>query len=222
MRSLFNGDLPKLVMFDLDGTLVDSVPDLACAVDDVFRGLGLPEVGEDNVRLWVGNGAETLLKRALAYVVSDADPVFFETVVSRFLSAYGHCLADKSKLYPGVLDALEELKKLNVSMAIVTNKPIAFTLPMLSELKLSHFFSEVLGGDSLERKKPDPLPLETMMSRFGLQSGQVLMVGDSSNDIAAAKSAGCAVVAVSYGYNHGENIYVAGADRVVSSLKELL
>lgn len=222
MRSLFNGDLPKLVMFDLDGTLVDSVPDLTFAVDSVFRDLGLPEVGEANVRLWVGNGAEALIRRALAYVLTDADPAFVEKVFSGFLSTYGHCLADKSKLYPGVLETLEELRELNVPMAVVTNKPIAFTLPMLAGMGLSHFFSEVLGGDSLERKKPDPLPLKIVMSRFGLQSQHVLMVGDSSNDIIAAMSAGCAVVAVSYGYNHGKNIYEAGADKVVSSLKELL
>lgn len=222
MRSLFNGNLPKLVMFDLDGTLVDSVPDLAFAVDDAFRSVSLPEVGEANVRLWVGNGAEALLKRALAYVSAEADSDFFERVFSEFLCTYSHCLADKSKLYPGVLETLEALSNLNIPMAVVTNKPIAFTLPMLSELKLSHFFAEVLGGDSLERKKPDPLPLETLMSRFGLQPQHVLMVGDSSNDITAAKSAGCSVVAVSYGYNHGKNIYEAGADKVVSSLKELL
>lgn len=222
MRSLFNGDLPKLIMFDLDGTLVDSVPDLTSAVNGVFRDMGLPEVEEANVRSWVGNGAEMLLRRALAHVLVDAEPAFFEQAFTRFLSAYGHCLTDKSKLYPGVLEALEELEKSNVAMGVITNKPIAFTLSMLSELGLSHFFSEVLGGDSLVRKKPDPLPLKTMMSRFGLQAKHVLMVGDSSNDIVAAKSAGCAVVAVSYGYNHGENIYEAGADKVISSLKELL
>lgn len=222
MRSLFDGGLPKLVMFDLDGTLVDSVPDLACAVDDVFRSEGLPEVGEANVRLWVGNGAEALLRRALTHVLIDAEPVFFEQVFSKFLSVYGHCLTERSKLYPGVVETLEELSALNVPMAVVTNKPIVFTLQMLSGLRLSQFFSEVLGGDSLERKKPDPLPLETLMYQFGLQAKQVLMVGDSSNDIAAARSAGCAVVAVSYGYNHGQNIYEAGADKVVSSLMELL
>lgn len=222
MKSLFYGQMPKLVIFDLDGTLVDSVPDLAFAVDSAFRHLGLPEVGEANVRLWVGNGAETLLRRALAYVLIKEEPALFEQVFSKFISVYGQCLTVKSQLYPGVSEALECLKELQIPMAVVTNKPIAFALPMLSELKLSHFFVEVLGGDSLERKKPDPLPLKRLMNQFGLMPEQVLMVGDSHNDIAAARSAGCAVVAVSYGYNHGENIYMAGADKVVSSLKQLL
>lgn len=221
MKSLFYGEMPKLVIFDLDGTLVDSVPDLAFAVDSAFRHRGLPEVGEANVRLWVGNGAEALVRRALAYVLINEEPAVFEQVFSRFLSVYGQCLTAKSKMYPGVLEALEHLKELQIPMAVVTNKPIAFTLPMLTGLNLSHFFVEVLGGDSLERKKPDPLPLKTLMNQFGLKPEHVLMVGDSVNDIAAARSAGCAVVAVSYGYNHGENIYTAGADRVVISLEEL-
>lgn len=222
MRSLFNGELPKLIMFDLDGTLVDSVPDLASAVDSVFVGLGLPEVGEANVRLWVGNGAESLIRRALCYVLDDVEDVFFENVFSEFLISYGDRVADKSKLYPGVKETLDVSYELSIPMAIVTNKPIAFARTLLSSLNIDHFFSDVLGGDSLAKKKPDPLPLQTLMSKYGLFPSQVLMIGDSVNDILSARSAGCAVVAVSYGYNHGNDIYEAGADLVVTTLVDLL
>ena len=222
MRSLFNGERPKLIMFDLDGTLVDSVPDLAAAVDSAFVSQGLSEVGEANVRLWVGDGAESLIRRALSYVLDDVEDVFFENVFSEFLLSYGGKVADKSKLYPGVKETLDVLYELSIPMAIVTNKPIAFTRTLLSSLNIDHFFSYVLGGDSLAKKKPDPLPLQTLMSKYGLFPSQVLMVGDSVNDILSARSAGCAVVAVSYGYNHGNDIYEAGADLVVTTLVDLL
>ncbi|SIS47537.1 phosphoglycolate phosphatase [Neptunomonas antarctica] len=222
MKSLFEGSFPQLIMFDLDGTLVDSVPDLASAIDKTLQSLGLPVVGETNVRLWVGNGASMLVERALKHVSPVIDSSLSGRAYARFLNNYADCLADKSQLYGGVLDALEKLYAREIPMAIVTNKPIAFTHPLLTGLEIAHFFPTVLGGDSLPAKKPDPLPLNTLIEQYGIRPDQALMVGDSVNDILAARAAGCPVIAVPYGYNHGQSIYEAGADKVICDLGELL
>jgi phosphoglycolate phosphatase len=222
MKSLFKGGFPQLIMFDLDGTLVDSVPDLASAVDSTLQSLDLPVAGEANVRLWVGNGASMLVERALKHVSPIVDSSLFDRAFAQFLINYADCLADKSQLYSGVLETLEGLYARKIPMAIVTNKPIAFTHPLLAGLEIAHFFPTVLGGDSLPAKKPDPLPLNTLIGQYGIRPDQALMVGDSVNDILAARAAGCPVVAVPYGYNHGQSIYEAGADKVVRYLNELL
>ena len=222
MKELCGGSLPQLIIFDLDGTLVDSVPDLAAAVDSALNSYGLPCVGEERVRLWVGNGAQALVERALRFVMPKCSDDMCVQVLDAFLASYANYLADKSCLYIGVDEALRYFKEQGVPMAIVTNKPIAFVGPLLEGLGIAPFFSSVLGGDSLLAKKPDPLPLNTLLAKYRVQPEKALMVGDSVSDLLAARSAGCAIVLVSYGYNHGKSVYELGADKVISSLIELL
>ncbi len=208
-------------MFDLDGTLVDSVPDLTSAINSALSSLGLSTVEEAQVRLWVGNGAQKLVERALRYVVPEWSDTTYDQAFLRFMTSYEGCLAEKSCLYSGVREALSGFKELGVPMVIVTNKPVAFVGPLLAGLGIDAFFSLVLGGDSLSAKKPDPLPLNAVLSEYKIRPEQALMVGDSVSDFLAAESAGCPVVLVSYGYNHGKDVVEIGADRVVSNLIEL-
>ncbi|GAA0788089.1 phosphoglycolate phosphatase [Marinobacterium sediminicola] len=226
MRSLFNGELPACVMFDLDGTLVDSALDLTAAVDNMLQALGREPAGEDRVRQWVGNGAQVLVKRALSgemYPTEEAvEPELFQAAFDVFLAAYAQSNGRYSKLYPGVEELLACLRQASVPMAVITNKPIAFTTPLLKALSIDHYFDQVLGGDSLPVKKPDPLPLLTVLEAAGCAPEQALMLGDSRNDVVAARAAGCPVICVSYGYNHGEPVEACSPDRVVDSFAELM
>ena len=226
MQTLFNVKLPALVLFDLVGTLLDSVPDLALAVDRMLLDLGLPVAGIEQVRNWVGNGAQVLVRRALTglQLPQGDEPglVRFEQAFELFLEHYGACCAQQSKLYPGALELLQYLQQQQVPMALVTNKPIGFTRPLLRKFDLDGFFQLVLGGDSLERKKPDPLPLQHAMQELGVTPEQVLMVGDSRSDIHAAQAANCPVVAVTYGYNHGEPVANYQPDLLVDRLDQLI
>lgn len=217
IRRYFNGGLPRLVIFDLDGTLVDSVPDLALAIDLMLEALDLPLAGQERVRCWVGNGAQMLVQRALKEI-SPNEAIVFDRAFELFLHHYRDNLSCKSALYLGVNRALERCTELDIPMAIVTNKPIAFTHPLLSHLQIDGFFRDVLGGDSLSKKKPDPMPLLVLMDKYGLAPTEVLMVGDSVNDVRAARNAGCPVIAVPYGYNHGEDIKLSEPDDVVERL----
>jgi len=226
MRSLFNGGLPACVMFDLDGTLVDSALDLTAAVDNMLQALGRAPAGETRVRQWVGNGAPVLVMRALTdemYPADDAvESELFQAAFEVFLSAYTQSNGRYSRLYPGVETVLQHLQQAGVPMAVVTNKPMAFTTPLLKALKIDHYFDQVLGGDSLPVKKPDPLPLQVVMETFGCTPERALMLGDSRNDVLAARAAGCPVICVSYGYNHGEPVDACSPDRVVDSFTELV
>lgn len=226
MRSLFAGKLPAAVLFDLDGTLVDSVPDLADAIDRMLRRMGQEPVGETAVRQWVGNGAQVLVKRALARHLDISglkiNNAVFEHAYELFLSYYAERTVERSELYPGVKTLLDALKADGVPMAVVTNKPLRFTEPMLVKLGLNAYFDCVLGGDSLEEKKPAPLPLQHAMQQLGTTPETTLMVGDSVNDLEAARAAGCPVVCVPYGYNHGQNIADSKPDLMVEQLDKLL
>ncbi len=226
MQRLFDGADPALVLFDLDGTLVDSVPDLAQAVDRMLQTLERQPAGIERVREWVGNGAEMLVKRALAggHDVDNTElpGELFKRGYSLFLDYYGEATADQSELYPGVIECLDGLQARGIPMAVVTNKPIAFTRTMLDGFGLSRYFAVVLGGDSLSTRKPDPEMLQVAMAECGATATQTLMVGDSSNDVGAARNAGCPVVCVPYGYNHGQPIEQAGPDLIVATLDQLL
>lgn len=222
LTSLYDDQLPQLVLFDLDGTLLDSVPDLALAVDRTLAALARPLAGEASVRDWVGNGAQMLVKRALAYGGHDEpDDALFEQAFALFLQHYGQCCAEQSQLYPGVREYLNFLQESQVDMGLVTNKPISFTETLLDEFDLRRYFSVVLGGDSLVEKKPHPLPLLHAMTARSVAAEQTLMVGDSRSDIKAAQAAGCRVVAVTYGYNHGEPVSLYLPDIIVDDLMQL-
>ncbi len=213
---------PDLILFDLDGTLVDSVPDLAAAVDRMMAGVDLPPRGEEAVRHWVGNGAEWLVKRALTNTMDgEPDPELFARAYPLFLEAYAESTAGNSCLYPGAMEALSLLAGGEYRLACVTNKPERFTLPLLNSLGIHHFFELVVSGDTLPTKKPDPAPLLHAADFFKVPPSHALMVGDSINDIRAARAAGFQVVCVPYGYNHGRNIRDGAPDAVVDDLTQL-
>jgi len=213
---------PELVIFDLDGTLIDSVPDIAVAVDAALAELDLAPVGEARVRDWVGNGAARLMHRALTGAMQgEAAAELFERAMHAFNWHYSRRLWQDSHRYPGTRGLLEALRARGIPLACVTNKPERFTTPLLAETGLASYFDLVLAGDSLTAKKPDPLPLLTAMQRFDAAPGETLMVGDSAADVGAARAAGVGVVCLSYGYNHGSDVRELNPDRVFDSLGEL-
>ncbi len=214
---------PELVLIDVDGTLVDSVPDLAYCVDEMMRRLGLPERGEAAVRQWVGNGVERMVRRALTNRLDgEPDPALFERALPIFLELYAANTSARSRLYPGVREGLDYLKRLpGVRLGSVTNKAARFTLPLLRDLGVLDDFELVVSGDDLPQKKPHPAPLLHAAERLGADPRRSLLIGDSQNDVQAARAAGFAVVCVSYGYNHGEDIRDSHPDAVIDSLAEL-
>jgi phosphoglycolate phosphatase len=218
-------DAKELIIFDLDGTLIDSVPDLATAVNQMQRDLGREVFSEDLIRSWVGNGAQTLVKRALSADVEidkNLDDDLFTKALAIFLAAYKEHACVKTKTYPNVGSTLKALHENGYKMAIVTNKPYAFVAPILETLKLQRYFSLYLGGDSLPEKKPHPEPLLYVCDKMGYSVKQALMVGDSKNDILAANAAGMQSIAVSYGYNYGEDISAFKPDVVVDDFADIL
>jgi len=222
-EQLFPGRLPKLIMFDLDGTLVDSVPDLAAAVDKTLLELGRPAAGINAVRDWVGNGVRVLVRRALANDIdhSSIDEAATEQALAIFMEAYAES-HEFTAVYPGVRETLKWLQKKGVEMALITNKPERFVAPLLDEMKLGRFFRWIIGGDTLPQQKPDPAALFFVMKMAGVPASQSLFVGDSRNDVLAAKAAGVACVALSYGYNHGRPIAEESPAMVIDDLRRLI
>jgi len=211
-----------MILLDLDGTLVDTVPDLAYAVDIMMEQLGLPACGEPRVRRWIGNGAERLVRRALTGSDDgEPDDVLFKRAYPVFLEAYKAHVCHLSRPYPGVLAGLDALLQANYPLGCVTNKPACFTEPLLAQLGLQQYFQITISGDTLARKKPDPAPLLHAADFFAVPATQSLMVGDSINDVQAARAAGFLIVCVSYGYNHGKDIRESSPDAVIDSLEQL-
>lgn len=221
MHSILSG--VRLAAFDLDGTLIDSVPDLADAVDLALADRGLPAAGEAKVRDWVGNGSRRLVERALEDALGCApSAALLDAAHEGFLHHYGQAPSVRTRLYAGVAQTLEALADRGLTLALVTNKPAAFIAPILETFGLTTRFGLCLGGDSLPRRKPDPLPLTHLSRHFGVAPGDCLMVGDSRHDIEAGKAAGFRTLAVSYGYNHGEPVAASGPDALVDSLSQLV
>ena len=213
---------PDMILIDVDGTLVDSVPDLAFCVDTMMTELGHTPRGEARVREWVGNGEERLVRRALVGALQgEPDEAEFERAYPLFLDLYAENTSKRSCLYPGVRDGLELLKSAAYRLGCVTNKAAQFTEPLLRDLGLFDDFSIVISGDTLSRKKPDPAPLLHAADFFGCEPGNALMIGDSVSDVAAARAAGFQIVCMSYGYNHGVDIREAAPDAVVDSFVEI-
>jgi phosphoglycolate phosphatase len=213
---------PKMILIDVDGTLVDSVPDLAFCVDAMMERLARPSHGEAKVRDWVGNGVERLVRRALiGQLDGEPDEADFEQALPIFLELYRENTSGRSSLYPGIREGLDYLQGAGYPLGCVTNKVAQFTEPLLRDLGVRDYFDIVVSGDSLPRKKPDPLPLLHAAKHFGVSPGDALMVGDSVSDVKAARAAGFAIVCVSYGYNHGIDIRTAEPDAVIDSLIEI-
>lgn len=217
------GGLPRLVMFDLDGTLMDSVPDLAAAVDAMLRQLGRAPAGIARVRDWVGNGSATLVRRALAggFATEAVDPALAERALALFMQAYegGHAL---TTVYPGVPPVLDWLRERRVPLAVITNKPARFVEPLLAEKGLGGRFAWIVGGDTLAQQKPHPAGLQHVLAQAGVAAGEALFVGDSRNDVQAARAAGVRCVALTYGYNHGRPIAEESPDLVLDDLRALI
>ena len=213
---------PKLIMIDVDGTLVDSVPDLAYCVDQMMIELGMKERGEKKVRHWVGNGIPKLVERALTddLEVSPTKEVF-DVAYPIFLGLYADNTAARSCLYDGVKDGLDYLKSKDYQLGCVTNKAEQFTHPLLKTLGIFDDFKIVISGDTLAKKKPDPLPLVHAASYFNISPQECLMLGDSVSDVKAARAAGFSIICMSYGYNHGNDIADESPDLVIDSMSQL-
>lgn len=226
LTTLFNERLPKAIFFDLDGTLVDSLPDLASAIDSMLIEQNLSPVGTQKTSLWIGNGAQKLVLRALAYAKSVSESEVSYTALDHslnvFFKHYAACSGSLSKLYPGVLQTLQALEENGVRLCVITNKPKQFTPIVLSELGIFNFFELVLSGDSLNEKKPSPAPILHALKTLQLAKKHVVMVGDSSSDISAANAAGIKSICVTYGYNHGNDPTLLPANHHIDYFTELL
>ncbi|GAA0830767.1 phosphoglycolate phosphatase [Marinomonas arenicola] len=211
---------PDLVCFDLDGTLVDSVPDIAASVDAFLAEQGVALAGEDRVRGWVGLGSAKLIEQAMAW--ADLDPNKHEECYSRFLKHYFEHSTDKTKLYSNVKELLKAFKHQGVPVALVTNKPGIFIKPILDHFEITEHFGWFLGGDTLAEKKPSALPLLHCCEAIEAEPEKCLMIGDSITDFRAANNAGFKCALVTYGYHQGVDLASLGADAVMDDLAELL
>ncbi len=209
----------KAVMIDLDGTLADTIPDLAAAANGMLRELGRPALDEEMIRNFVGKGITKLVERALAGSVDGRVP---GDELARALPVFERCYDEVNgcytTIYPGVIEGLRALQKIRMPLACVTNKSARFTLPLLEHLKLAPYFSEVVAGDTLPQRKPDPAPLLHACRKFGIAPREMLMIGDSVNDAQAARAAGCPVFCVPYGYNEGRDVRELDVDAIVPTL----
>lgn len=213
---------PKMLLIDVDGTLVDSVPDLAYCIDEMMIALSLPIRGEAAVRQWVGNGVERLVKRGLLNQL-DGEPEaeLYAKALPIFMDLYADNTSKRSCLYPGVTEGLAYMKAAGYQIGCVTNKAAQFTLPLLKDLGIFDTFEIVVSGDTLAKKKPDPLPLLHAAEKMGVAPADSMMLGDSKSDVKAARAAGFQIICMSYGYNHGEDIRDYNPDAVVDSMQEI-
>ena len=217
MSRLFSGI--RAVIIDLDGTMLDTAHDFRVAINRMRDGFGLPPLALETIISFVGKGTENLIQRVLA--VDYPPPQAAQHYDAALASYQKHYLAingDHATHYPEVREGLQALKSKGLRLACVTNKPIAFAEPLLEKMGLRDFFSIVYGGDSLAKKKPDPTPLLQVCTDFDLAPQQVLAIGDSANDAQAARAAGCPVLIVPYGYNHGEAVQNIDSDGIVPTL----
>ena len=215
----------KVILFDLDGTLINSGPDLALAVNHMLQILNRETFSEDIIDGWVGNGAQMLVQRALSgqrEIDENLDADLCSDALNIFLAFYAQNLCVATVTYTNVSTTLRRLKEAGYRLAIITNKPFAFVEPILESLTLFGLFELILGGDSLDKKKPDPLPLLHACEKMNVSAEECVMVGDSKNDILAANTAGMQSVGVTYGYNYGEDIGVHNPTVIIDDFSELL
>ncbi len=213
----------EAVMIDLDGTLLDTIPDLAAATNLMLEALGEAVLPLDTVRNFVGKGIPRLVERALA---RDIDGRAGTEAVVRALPVFERFYTEvngrHTTMYPGVREGLEQMQAAGFRLACVTNKAGAFTLPLLERMGLAPFFEQTVSGDTLARKKPDPIQLLHVCNEFGIAPARMLMIGDSGNDALAARAAGCPVFCVSYGYNEGHDVHSLDVDAIVAALTDCI
>jgi phosphoglycolate phosphatase len=211
----------KAVTIDLDGTLADSVPDLAAAANAMLRELGRPELPLSAIRTFVGKGIPRLVERALAGALDGSvDKAALEAALPLFERCYAEVNGRHTTIFAGAAEGLDALRAAGLPLACVTNKAARFTIPLLERLGIAHHFAQVISGDTLPQKKPDPAPLLYACRQFGIAPVEMLMIGDSMNDAQAARAAGCPVFCVPYGYNEGRDVRALDVDAIVPTLIE--
>lgn len=216
-----------LVMFDLDGTLIETAPEICDAVNDTLQHFGLAQVQQDQVDRWIGHGTRELLVQALAQVrrltveeVRRCDDL--PLVAAEFDRHYQRRCGTRSHLYPHVREVLRALRAQGIYLAVVTNKEARYTRTVLAAHDLVPMFDRVVSGDTLPTKKPDPAGIQSCLAQFQVEAARALFVGDSSIDVASARNAGVPVWALPYGYNMGQPIAACGPDRVISDFRPLV
>jgi phosphoglycolate phosphatase len=212
----------QAVAFDLDGTLVDSVPGLALATQNMLADLNLPTISNEQIKNFVGNGIDIMLERVFKAIEVDPSAELFAKAKELFNQHYDKVIDAETKLFPNVKETLKVLHDNNYPLALVTNKPAQFLPALLTSLGIKEYFSLVLGGGDVIKLKPHPAPLYQVMAKFGLFCDQLLFVGDSKNDITAAQNANCPTVALSYGYNYGISIATSNPDFLLDDFKDIL
>jgi len=212
----------RAVTLDLDGTMLDTIEDLAVAMNLALAELRLPALDRELIRTFVGKGLANLIQRSLSAVLGrEPDEALMERTLPVYSRCYDSVNGDTTTIYPGVREGLDALAAAGFRLACVTNKSKRFTEPLLERIGLARYFELVLSGDSLPRRKPDPMPLLHVAAHFGTPPAEMLMVGDSVNDAEAAFAAGSPVVCVAYGYNEGRDVRTLGVDAIVDSLAEV-
>jgi phosphoglycolate phosphatase len=216
-----------LLLFDLDGTLVDSVPDITLAMDATLLARNWPTVGMEHVRNWVGNGSRKLLERAMQFTVPGFDmtqtayQALHETVHDEFLLQYAIYNGPNTTVFPGVIAFLDRCQQQGKKLACVTNKPETLARQLLAHLGMDTYFSIITGGDTFPQRKPDPTALLYCCDRLQIAISRTLMIGDSDTDVQSARAANMPVVCLRYGYNHGADIEDSKPDWLVDNLCEL-
>ncbi|MDO8654100.1 MAG: phosphoglycolate phosphatase [Undibacterium sp.] len=211
----------QAVIIDLDGTMLDTAPDFLVAINGMRAEFALAALTIDTIKNFVGKGSENLIQRVLAVDFTEAQvEQHFDAALATYQRHYLAINGNYSSLYPDVIEGLQAMRAEGLRLACVTNKPLNFTLPLMAKKGLDSYFEIVYGGDSFPRKKPDPMAMLQVCSDFNLAPKQVLAIGDSSNDAQAARAAGCPVLHVPYGYNHGEAIQNVDTDGIVETLLE--
>ncbi len=210
----------RAAIIDLDGTMVDTAPDFQVAINRLRAELDLTPLDIETVKEFVGKGSENLMRRVLGvdFETSEVERRF-EHALQRYQHHYLQINGLHSQVYPEVHEGLAAMRESGLRLACVTNKPIAFARPLLDKTGLLSYFEVIYGGDSLPRKKPDPLPMLTVCRDFGIAPHQAVAIGDSSNDAEAARAAGCRSLIVPYGYNHGQPVQSIASDGIVESLR---
>ena len=212
----------EVLLFDLDGTLVDSATDLHRAMNMSLNALQLPTVTEAQVRVWVGKGTALFCQSTLQHLTGKVDPAQQQQLLDTFLKIYNADPCVETQPFDGILEFLEWGLAQKKTMICVTNKPEVPARAIVDHLGMTHYFADVIGGDRFEERKPHPRQLLHCVEQYAQSKDQVLMIGDSSNDVEAARRAGIDCVVVSYGYNHGENILDCQPQQVVDNLCELI
>ena len=212
----------EVILFDLDGTLVDSASDLYRAMNLSLEKLNLPLVTEQHVRIWVGKGTSIFCDSVLKHLTGQVDPAQHEQLLAIFLKIYNAEPCVNTLPFEGVVEFLDWGAAHHKKLVCVTNKPELPARKIIEELALDHYFDDVIGGDRFEERKPHPKQLLHCVDTYGVTKEQVLMIGDSSNDVEAARRAGVDCIVLSYGYNHGENILDCQPQQVVDNLRELI